>query len=130
MRIGITTDNTGLESVVADEFANCSHLLIVSLNDSISCREIEVMGVTVLENPGDDSGAQLVQELIHYDCEAVITGKLEPAVFEMIADACITRYNGAGYQALNALGKMAGRELELIRNAEGTDGCDDTHHWH
>ena len=128
MRIGITTDNTGLESIVSDKFADCKYLLIVNMNDYAFCNEVDIVGVTVIKNKEHDSGFGIVQELIDFDCEAVITGKLEQAIFDKIADACITRFNGAGYQASVALERMERSELNLIRNIEGTDGCNDSHH--
>jgi len=87
-------------------------------------------GFSVIKNQENDLGIELVKELIKYDCEAVITGGLDPTTFNMIADACITRFNGAGFTATHALEMMGKHALELIRNLEGTEGCNGLHHKH
>ncbi len=130
MKIGIAAENKSLDSIVSDKYADCKYLLIVNLNDDAFCGEVDIIEVKAIKNQENDSGLNLAQELIHYDCEAVITGKLEPDTFNLIADACITRYNGAGYRAAVALERMEKLELKLIRNLEGTDECDGTHHNH
>lgn len=130
MNIGITVDGENLNSKVSDKFNTCSYLLIVNIDDQLIGKIPRIKRTTVLKSRGEDSGYQLTQKLITYDCEAVITGRLEPAEFELIADACITRYYGAGHQASAALEKMEKRELNMIRNLEGTTGCDEAHHMH
>lgn len=128
MNIGVTADSTALDSMVSDKFETCKYLLIASIDDDSPFGTIKVIDVTVLENSGDQSGIGLAKELMNYDCEALITGELGPAAFDMIADACITRYNGTGHSAMEALEFMEKRMLKLIRNLEGTDECDDSHH--
>ena len=61
------------------------------------------------------------------DSEAVITGKLTPEAFDIIADDDITRYDGRGYFVQEALGLMDRNALKLIKNVEGTDECDTRH---
>lgn len=128
MKIGIAANGSGLNGIVADRFADCIYLLIVDVKDHYAGDMAEISGVTVIKNQQGDSGMQLAEELVKHDCEAVITGELVPAIFDYIADSCITRYNGAGYPALAALKLMERRGLKLIRNLEGTDECDGSHH--
>ena len=131
MNIGITVDGgTGLDSMVSDKFETCKYLLIARIDDCAPFGTIHVMETTALDNPGGQEGIELAKELMTYDCEALITGELGPATFDMIADACITRYNGVGHSAMEALEYMEKRMLKLIRNLEGTDECDDSHHHH
>lgn len=130
MYIGIASEGNDLAGMVAEQFKNCSYLLIVEVKDHYAGDIAEIIGVTAIENKKTDSGMQLAGELVKHDCEAVISGELEPAVFDFIADSCITRYNGAGHPANIALDLMEKRELKLIRNLKGTDECDDSHHNH
>lgn len=104
--------------------------MIVTIEDRTKGCRIEITDVDVIRNQRNDSGMQLANELKKYDCEALVTGELEPEVFNFIADACITRYNGAGYSVYKAIELMEKLELKLIRNTEGTDECDDSHHKH
>ncbi len=130
MNIGITVDGESLNSKVSEKFNTCSYLLIVNIDDQSIGKTPRIKETIILENREKESGRQLAQELITYDCEAVITGSLDSAEFELIADACITRYSGAGYQASIALEKMEKRELNMIRNLEGTTGCGEAGHTH
>lgn len=130
MYIGIASESNDLSGMVAEQFKDCKFLLIVEVEDHYAGDPGEITGVTAIENKQSDSGMELAGELVSHDCEAVITGKFESAVFDFIADSCITRYNGAGYPGDTALDLMERRELKLIRNMEGTDECDDSHHSH
>lgn len=130
MNIGITVDDINLNSVVSDKFKECNCLLIVNIGDHLAGEDLEIVEVTVIKNQEKDSGEKLAKELIQYNCEAVITGALDYNVFDIIADADITRYYGAGHPALHALELMEKRLLKLIRNFEGTEGCDGSHHKH
>ena len=129
MKIGITADSSGLEGIVSERFADCKYLVIVVIEDHLFGEPVKIKEIKVIENQRDNHAFNLAQELIRYDCEAVITGALQPAEFELIAGSCITRYHGVGLQASAALEKMEKRELALIRNLEGTS-CDDSHHKH
>ena len=114
MYIAISTQGKNLNSKISEEFNTCDYLLIVNLN---------TFEVEVIENEGNDSGEKLANAVIKYDCEAIITGKLNAIVFDILADACVTRYIGAGRSAKNAIGLMEKNKLEYIKNYNGTDEC-------
>lgn len=130
MNIGVTVDDNNLNSIVSEKFSGCKYLIIVNIDDQSVGKDLRIKNIMAVKNQDNDSRMKLAQELIDFDCEAVITGELEPAEFDLIADACITRYYGAGCQASDALERMEKRELSLIRNLQGTDGCDGSHHKH
>lgn len=46
------------------------------------------------KNSDDPKGEGLAKKAAEYNCEAVITGKLTPEAFDILADRYITRYNG------------------------------------
>lgn len=119
MYIAIAVDGDSLSSPVSKQFEECSNLLIVNVNN---------MDVRVIANPetsGEIVGDRLAQELLKHDCEAVITGLIKLTAFDIIAGACMTRYNGAGHDAAKALDMMNNFTLALVRDANGGAGCVD-----
>lgn len=120
MNIAVTTASDTLDSLVFREFAQTPFLLVVN---------VETMGCTPLPHiPGAGSDVALANAVIEHNCEAVITGKLSEGAFKLLADAAVTRYLGTGMTAAYALEAMERRELDFIRNAEGTDECASSHH--
>jgi Uncharacterized conserved protein len=115
MYIAVAADDRSLESQVSKEFISCRYLLIVDMN---------TMEFIALKNEDDPLGETMSHKITDYNCEAVITSKLNPQAFDIIADDCVTRYDGRGHTVKEALALMNQRALKLIRNPEGTDeGC-------
>ena len=122
MYLAMAMDGHNLASNVSQRFEDCGYLLIVETDD---------LSVKVIENKAELSAENLAQKIIEADCEGVITGMFDhPEAFDVLADACITRYLGSGHSGMKALDLMKKRELKLIRNIEGTDQCDPNHHQH
>jgi predicted Fe-Mo cluster-binding NifX family protein len=122
MNIAIAVDGNSMASPVSEQFERCSNLLIVNAG---------TMKVTIIPNPEASdkvAGEHLGQAVLRYDCEAVITGLIQPAAFNILADAFVTRYLGTGYDAATALDRMHNRKLDLIRNINGSGGCAGPHH--
>lgn len=109
MNIAVTADGEGLDSQVSERFELCSYLLIVTMDD---------MTITVLKND-----EQSVQKVLEYNCEAVITGNIEQTAFDILADAYITRYYGAGHSVREALELSEKKQLKLIK-----EDCTSHHH--
>lgn len=118
MYIAVATDDQSLKSQVSEEFVSCRYLLIVNMDN---------MKFKAIENKGDPLGEVLSRKITEYNCEAVITGELTPQAFDIIAGDCVTRYDGRGYCAKEALVLMNQYALKLIRNVEGTDDCGSDH---
>jgi|LGVF01.2.fsa_nt_gb predicted Fe-Mo cluster-binding NifX family protein len=118
MNIAIASTGEKLENSVSEKFESCQYLQIVNTTDS---------SVKVIENKVNLSGISLAKKIIDEDCEGVITGKINEKEFDIIADACVTRYNGFGYSGKEALELMEKRKLKLIRNFQGTDYCEENH---
>ncbi len=73
----------------------------------------------------------MAQKIIEFNCEGIISGAIShPEAFDILADACITRFLGPGFSGMEALDLMKKHELKLIRNINGTDGCDGEHDHH
>lgn len=120
MNIAVTTAGDTLNSPVFREFAQAPFLLVVNT---------ETMQFTALPHtPAQGSDVAMARTVIAHNCEAVITGKLNEEAFKILADEAVTRYKGTGMTAAYALEAMEQRELDFIRNAEGTDECASSHH--
>nr|WP_320012303.1 NifB/NifX family molybdenum-iron cluster-binding protein [uncultured Desulfobulbus sp.] len=120
MKVAVTAEKASLESKVFEEFSKAPFLLIV---------DVEAMEFTPLEHtvsPGSDMA--LARKVAEYNCEAVLTGKLSETAFEIIADEMITRYLTVGMNVKEAVTAMGRRQLEIIRNPDGTTACTGEHH--
>ncbi|MGI5900950.1 MAG: NifB/NifX family molybdenum-iron cluster-binding protein [Desulfitobacteriia bacterium] len=114
MKIAVATEGNSLDSLVAEEFEKCSHLLVVDFED-FSFEAYE-------NNTDQDSFAMRIAKIVvDTDCEAVITGSIEQPAFDTFVIAQVTRYNGAGIPAKEALIKMDNYELDIIRDFKGGD---------
>lgn len=120
MKIAVTAAGDTLNNLVFHEFSQAPFLLVVN---------VETMDFTAIPHtPKAGSDQALAQAILEHDCEAVITGKLDEDAFKILADAAVTRYSGTGMTAAYALEAMENRELDFIRNPEGTDECASAHH--
>lgn len=119
MFIAVTSEGKDFDSQVSAKFETCKYLLIV---------DMESQDIKAIENTSVQPGEDLAQKIIDNNCEALITGKMTAEVFEILADACVTRYIGFGYSVKDSLVLMDQHKLKLIRNTEGTDDCDGNHH--
>lgn len=115
MNIAISAAGPHLDSPVFDEFRNTPFLLIVNM-DTMECTSIPHV-------PSDGSDRKLAAKILEYRCEALITGTIGTAAFNILANDAVTRYVGRGLSAGAALEAMEARELQFIRNPDGTDDC-------
>jgi predicted Fe-Mo cluster-binding NifX family protein len=115
MLIAITADGKDLSGAVSEQFETCLYLLLVETESG------------TVEAVASDGADRLADIMIERDCEAVITGSFTPEIFNVIADACITRYCGGGLTAGEALARMEDDALEYIRYADGDDSCHGDH---
>jgi predicted Fe-Mo cluster-binding NifX family protein len=118
----VAADGKNLNSKVSEKFEKCLYLLIVNMDD---------LSITVIKNDESFEGSSeksLANEVLKYDCEALITGDIEKAAFDILADVGLTRFLGDGYSVEKAIELMEKRSLKLIRNYDGTDNCRGQHH--
>jgi predicted Fe-Mo cluster-binding NifX family protein len=121
MNIAVAAEGISLESKVSEEFEQCAYLLIVNMDD---------LSITALKNDESSenkSGEDLAREVLKNNCEALITGKIKPSAFNILADAYVTRFMGAGSSVQNALELMEKNSLQLIKSCEGAEGCGGHH---
>lgn len=121
MKIAVAADGKSLDSKVSEEFEECLYLLIVNMED---------LSITAIKNDNlskSSSGEKLGNEVLKHDCEALITGEIKPLAFNILADACVTRFLGVGNSVQNAVELMKNRSLKLLRNYDGTEKCGGHH---
>ncbi len=119
MNIAITTNDSSLDSEVFCQFAQTPYLLIVN---------VDTMGCTPIAHIcAEGSDQELARKVLEYRCEAVITGKLTEEAFNILADDGVTRYIANNMSARAALEAMEKRELNFIRNVDGSATCSGDH---
>lgn len=121
MKIAVAADGNTLESIVADQYEQSAYLLVVETDD---------LSFEVYPNEERGLNAELgvTQKLLKRNCEALISGSIEQANFDPLADAQVTRYYGAGYSVRDALRMMETNQLQLIRDYKGGQGMAHEHH--
>ena len=113
MKIAVMSTLPSLEGVVPDTFETAPAMLIVETDDGSIC--------CVMENC---TPAQYVKKIVDTWCEAVVCGvHIGKEAFDPIADASITRYNGAGLDILTAARKADRGLIPIIPEYEGGPGC-------
>ena len=115
MNIAVSASGPNLDSQVFKEFTQAPFLLVVNM-DTMDYESIAHV-------PGPGSDQQMAMIILEHGCEALITGRLNTDAFNILANAAVTRYAGVGLSVEAALMAMENRELQLIRNPEGTDEC-------
>lgn len=116
MKIAATADGKNRDAVICPAFETSPYLLIF---------ETDTGEITdIIENNGVD-GVKFVNAMVRNNCEALVCGPIQSQAFEMISSACITRYNGVGLHAGEAVWRAETNNLEYIRDYEGGTGCDE-----
>lgn len=119
MFIAVTADGNHLDSPVSSKLEAAEFLLIVNTDN---------MEFEAVQNTGDPLGEEFAKITVARDCEAIITGDLTAEAFDILANACVTRYFGFGHNVKDSLVLMEQYALDYIKNAERTDdGCSDNH---
>lgn len=118
MLIAVSAGGRELLSAVSKRFETCRWLLLVETDD---------MTINAVRKTDENNPETLAKMIAERDCEAVITGSFTPDIFNIIADACVTRYRGAGLTVKEALDRLETNTLEYIRNADGNDSCQSDH---
>lgn len=124
MQIAITTATATLGSAVCTEFQQSPFLLILTVSDAG-----EVLTTVPLQiEQGHGAALATAQIILQHRCEAVLTGSLPEAAFDLLADAGITRYHAIGLMVEEAVHAMNNRQLDFIRSPEGAAGCSGHQH--
>lgn len=119
MYVAATSEGNSVDTEISNQFKECKYLLIVNTDN---------LSVVAIKNDGKNSEKRLACEVINNNCEAIITGSIDPMSFDILADACVTRYSGIGYSVKKALDLMENDNLVCIKFKEGENKCDGSHH--
>ena len=113
MLIAVMSDKPDLTGHVPVRFEESPALLLIETDG----------GKLVQAFSGEDAGAY-VKRIVACGCEAVVCGsRIGKDCFDPIADACVTRYDGAGLDVLAAAVAADRGTLALIPEYEGGPGC-------
>jgi predicted Fe-Mo cluster-binding NifX family protein len=118
MLIAVSAGGRETLSAVSKKFETCRWLLFV---------ETDNMSIEAVRNDQEKGPEALAKMVVERDCEAVITGSFTPDIFNIIADACITRYCGTGLTVKEAVERMDRDALDYIRYADENDTCHGEH---
>jgi len=124
MNIAVTADGESLDSQVSEKFELCSNMLIVNMDD------LSVIIIKTNELSGNLTEEDLANKVLEYNCEAVITGDICQTAFNILTDAYVTRYFGAGHSVKDALELSEKRELKFIKDECTGDHAHDRDHLH
>ena len=113
IKIGCLLDKK--DGVIAARFQDTGYICVLDAENEQLLKEFP---------RGEMTDIELARWVLEEDCEAIITGPMEQVPFEIVAEeGMITRYNGAGMTALDAVRRMNAYRLELIPDFIGGTGC-------
>jgi predicted Fe-Mo cluster-binding NifX family protein len=113
MLIAVMSDKPDLSGHVPERFEESPCLLL-----------IETEGGALTQAFSGETPAVFAQKIAEIGCEAVVCGsRIGKECFDPIADACVTRYDGAGLDILAAAYGGDRGTLPLIPEYEGGPGC-------
>jgi predicted Fe-Mo cluster-binding NifX family protein len=116
MKISIAVVGDQARSPIPENLRQATHLFIVDTE------RFEVLRVLTADEPTDRDVA-FARRTIDENCEAIICGEIEKRAFDLLAEACVSRYNGTGFHASQATKLIKGYRLPLIRDHIGGQGC-------
>lgn len=109
MNIACAVNEKNLNAIIPEKFEDAAGLLII---------ETDTMEIV------DYVTEDWVENMVKYECEALVCGSMYDAeLFEAVADACITRFQGKGLTAEDGTNKMMNYEIPIITDYVGGSGC-------
>ncbi len=114
MLIAAVTGSDDLQSVIPERFEEGKYLLIVESDDnSIHAKY-----------PAEEGRPSFFAEkIVEHNVECVVCGLMQKEAFEPVAAASITRFNGSGLPAAEAVHASVYNMLPYITDFEGGTGC-------
>lgn len=114
MLIAAAVAGSGPNTYIAELFEESEQLWIIETDENKA---------VAVYNRRDDDGSFFAKQCYLHDCEAIVCGKLQQAVFEQIASKSISRYLGAGLEPFEAAKAAELNYLPLITDHIGGTGC-------
>jgi predicted Fe-Mo cluster-binding NifX family protein len=112
MKIAISTNKDNLDGTIEERFSISQFLLILEIDDdTLSMKLNKSYEFNISET-------DLARIIIQEDCEAIISGILSTDAFNILALGGVTRFDGTGLSAAEAIERMHAYELNYFKNAE------------
>lgn len=115
MKIAVATCGREATSMIPAYFAEAEFLFIADVD------KFEV--VQIYEAEEDARDLVFARRTVDEDCEAIICGQIEKGAFDILSRASVSRYDGSGKNATEALKLLNLYALPLIRDHIGGSGC-------
>ena len=113
MKIAVMSDRPDLQGQVPDSFEKSQALLMIETADG-----------SLQEAVSGQTPEAFAERIAASGCEAVVCGPhIGKACFDPIAEACITRTDGAGLEVCTAALRADRGTLPIIPEYEGGPGC-------
>ena len=115
MLIAVAALEKGADTLVPETYEESRRLCIVETDDGSV--------IAAYDDPGE-GGLFFAQKTAAHACEAIASGRfLTAPAFDLLADACITRYYAAGLPVLEAAAAADRGVLPILTDYEGGRGC-------
>lgn len=105
MLIAAAAMGRDFEALIPEKYEDSKYLLIV---------ETDTMEILSLHENADGQGACYVQPIADSWSEAIVCGKIPKEIFAAIADAGVSRYNGAGLSVREGIKGAEDNSLPLM----------------
>ncbi len=115
MKIAVATTGQQADSMIPSKLSTAKFLFIVDMED------FEV--TKIYDAPDLDRDVAFAHFTVEEDCEAIICGQIKKDAFEILFKAGVSRYDGAGKTATEALKRLAAYRLDMITDCIGGTGC-------
>ena len=115
MKISVATTGNQADSFIPSKSSTAKYLFIV---------DVEGFEVThIYEAEPLNRDLAFAQRTIEENCEAIVCGEIRKEPFELLAGEGISRYNGAGKTATEAVKLFINDQLPMITDDIGGSGC-------
>ncbi len=114
MKISVAISNTK-DYMIPQELNQARYLVIVDVD--------KMAIISTIQGEESNRDVFFAEQTVKWDCEAIISGQIEMEAFEVLAKNCVSRFQGSGFNAMEAVDLMEKYRLPIIRDYEGGNGC-------
>lgn len=122
IKISVAAAGPGIEDKIPATLDEAQYLII------FDAENLELL--KVFEADTDKRDVFFAKKTVEENCEAILCGEILEEAFEILAEACVTRYMASGESAEKAVELMNDYRLPLIRDYKGGPGESGEHHPH
>jgi hypothetical protein len=121
LKIAVAAADATVYGAIPVLFRDATHLLVMDADTDEVLEVVEGGGLAP-----DERSLYLAGKVVEHDCEALLCGGLEREPFAVLAEEnCVTRYEAADLNILDAVNWMNNNALGLITDFIGGTGCPD-----